>query len=440
MNLNNLEIKNVGKIKHITMSLKDNGLIQITGKNRAGKTTLIRTIELLFKGGSMPQGMEGSEATESYIAGTFGDYTAKRVFENGKSSLELTENGVVKKKAQGFLDALVKGGICPDLMATKDQKEFRKELLKDSGVDFTETDKKIKDLEDDRRLKGREVKNFGEIQEVEEVEKVNVEDLLGEKNRITRENDKNKREYNEAISLHSAEVEENNNYRNSMTAQIAEWKETQEKNNLEIKELQEKINKFKNSNEEIKNNMEVLELEINKTPILKYQPDSVVGEPKLIETQSIDKQITEASEINKKAQDYQNYLTKKQEKEQAEQEYKTMTQSIETLRKSKDKALNDLQLPVENLKITEDAVLFENTNYDMLSTSQKIELYCSLKLSRDPELKLMLINSGSEFDDENLEKMEKWGIANGILVMITIVRASYSSGDIIRIEEGEIKE
>ena len=50
MKILGLQITNLRKIKAFNYEFKESGLIQIRGKNRAGKSSIIKAIEMLLRG------------------------------------------------------------------------------------------------------------------------------------------------------------------------------------------------------------------------------------------------------------------------------------------------------------------------------------------------------------------------------------------------------
>ena len=156
MKIIGFEAKGIKKLSAIEMAFSDKGIIPIKGKNRQGKTTILKAIEALLKGKKffsadmIQHGMDKGE-----IKGTFEDkgmeYTVERKINGDKTTLKIQDaNGMKPAKPQEFLNGFINDlTFDPQPFLLKNSAEKLKFLMKLLDIDFSEIDEKLKTLESD---------------------------------------------------------------------------------------------------------------------------------------------------------------------------------------------------------------------------------------------------------------------------------------------------
>jgi DNA repair ATPase RecN len=72
-----LQIENAKKIRVAAFDFNGKHLVQLRGRNEAGKSTVIEALEALFKGGSISKDLISRGEKKAVITSTFLDYTAR---------------------------------------------------------------------------------------------------------------------------------------------------------------------------------------------------------------------------------------------------------------------------------------------------------------------------------------------------------------------------
>ena len=206
MKIKSIKLENFAKYSHIEVSF-DKNITYLIGENGAGKTTLgLNAIWFLFQGIAE----KSSKGNNPLIAERF-----RFIGENGASAKgemilfdeirkikikvirKLTKDGtsVTFEASEGLIlnqewlnDLFNVFLISPRSFLALDSKK-QAEVL---GIDTNRFDTELESLRSEHTLIGRELKNIGEIQTVEPVEKINITSLIESKNDVISFNDKQK--------------------------------------------------------------------------------------------------------------------------------------------------------------------------------------------------------------------------------------------------------
>lgn len=364
-----LIIKNIGIISDIELEI-NKPLIIFFGEIKSGKTTILNAIRLLF-GGSYPDDIirHGEE------------YAFVHLFLDNNTSIRrefyLKDGHAVSRQIQYIKDGqLVKNPVTEikklvnpfllnqNFFAEKNSIEKARYLVELFGLDTSEIDSKIKNIEERNKEIRIQIKAYGEIDVLNEVEEPQpINDLLEKKQSID--------EYNSQVRMREIEIE---------------------RKKIEL--------------DEIKRQLAVLELK--KSNIEKW----------LIENQNLD--LIDSSEIDKKIQSYEankmlymQYLQnkrKQEDKNKIEKELRENETLLRNWRIDKLKKLSELnnQINIQGFQFTEDgSFLYENTTPEMLSTAQIMELSSKLSSLYPNELGLELIDRGESLGKSIYEYIEK---------------------------------
>lgn len=457
MKIIGLKVDGIRKLTAVEMEFTDKGLIQIKGKNKQGKTSLIDTIQWIIEGNKKLNAdiiQHGKEKAKAELQ--VGDYVIKRVTTRKSQSLEVRNirtNKVEKGEVQNFLNTFVNDltfNPRPFLDQTPlQQLKFAMDLFK---IDFTELDRQLTALEQDRLICGREVKKFGDLDEgaPEEFKRVDIDALLKARKRIEQSNLEIRAEYEEARNKELAEIDKFNEEQRRRAAKIKTIQDTRKANDEEIYKTEEKIKELKRQLEQaeswlsgLQETKAELQKEFEELPQpLPLKPLAAeIPEPKYHSLESIDQQIAEANANNVKAEAYERWLEKKAEKREKENEYDALDGKIKRLREKKLETLRAVNTGVEGLEIREDGLYYNGVSSQNWSDSEAIRISSQLCIAQMPELRTIFIDRGESFDSESLKELELWAIENDIQAIITIVD-SYLPTDIeegvFYIEEGKV--
>jgi len=266
---------------------------------------------------------------------------------------------------------------------------------------FAEIDQEINALETERTLKGREVKAIGDLDPVPKTDPIDITDVV---------------KFNDEQKERENKLEKANDLLKSLETskfqkidQISQLKNELAKVEAEYGEICNRINKGNEYYDSLN------------------QPEPL-------------KDITTATAQNQKAVAYQDYLTKKSDKDAKEAEYREYTRSIGLLRNDKLKKLSEIKIPVPGLEIREDGIFHYGSHCENWSDEQSVTISSQLCLAMNPKLKAVFIDQGETYDSVSLKELEKWAVANDIQAFITIVDDLPESkeDDVFYIVEGQL--
>ena len=444
-----LSVDGIRKLKAFEMKFSETGLTIIKGANRAGKSTVIDSLTILLRGFSKkycPDDIITHGGDKGEIIGYIADYIIKRVITDKTNRLEVIKKmddglEVEIKNAQTFLDALTNElTFNPFPFLDKTPEEKVKFIMGLSGVNFSEINEQIKNKENERVLKGRELKGLGVVEEIileegEVIEKVNVSDLLTRKSEIDNNNIKKRDEYHKKLAdLQYVEeskekcikfFSDNINHVKTNATAIVTDNNILIHNNLKI--LKEKFEKFVESGEKL----------LSELP----KPEEVVlEEPHYESTTDLEIKLSNADSVNEKFVQQQAYLEYVNKRDMLQADYNKMTGEIEKLRSEKRDMLKKASI-IEGLELREEGLFYNDIYSENWSRSEGAIISSKIWKVTNPKLQAIFIDSGEQYDKESLLELEKWSLENDIQVILTKVADEPSPDDVdnvIFIEDGNI--
>lgn len=411
MKLIGLSIQGLRKIRAAELDFDGKHLVQIRGKNGAGKSTVLDSILYLFKGTkAIPADVVTHGEAKGIIVGQVDGYTIRRVIDpDGKSSL--TVEGAEGKMAspQTFLDSLSGQFLDPEWFAKLPSGEKRATLMRYAGIDFTDIDARIAAAEQERLVLGRELKGLGAVPPApEKAKEVSVSTLLVELNKLHEHNAvQNGRA--SAIKDKIAEVEQR--LRDAIGGATG-------LENLETTALNEIPEIFYDGKAEIK-----------ALPI-----------PEYVDTEELQSQIANAEVTNAKARAYCDYVDKKEAVESKKAEHELAEQLVKALRDEKGEMLSGAKLPISGLAITDTGLAFNGITDNNWSDSEGMKIAIRLAVAYSGDLKAVYVKRGEALDSRALARLKDYAEKEDFQVIVEIVDDSYANGgdNVLYIDEGEL--
>lgn len=443
-----LSISGVRKITALEMSLSKNGLIPIIGGNQQGKTTVLDVLEMLLRGGkAIPADMIQHGLKKSTISGVIeGDndrYVIERVIKHkGKASLKITDKKgyVISSKPQAFLDTLYNEiTFDPMPFIGKDSNKKLSFLMSLLKIDFTDINKEIKRVEEERLIVGRECRKIGELTPIQEVKPIKISTLIEEKSKIEAFNHNQeilrlkKKSSVEKKGMYIQQVEAlEGEFSEIETNYVEEMKESKQKFLEKIAKMKEEYKEYEKQALEAKNELLKLKKETIKNKKTQISDiESVIenlAEPQSVKSvDDINDAIASAEDTNNKAKEYEMYINNVKIIQDKNNEYSELTKKINKLRESKKEILMKHKMPIDGLQIVlddddkPDGVYFDGIHSDNWSDAQGIRISCELCIAMNPKLRAIMIDRGESFDKKALKALQEWAINNDIQTIITIV-------------------
>jgi len=412
-----LEIENYMGIKAVQITPEGN-VIRIEGKNEAGKSSIIDAIWTAIGGADeMPNNPIRTGETDASILVDLGNLTVHRRFTEKGSYLDVRNNdGFKAPSPQATLDELFTK-VSMDPQAFIDMKPgARKELL----LDLTGNRGSIETLENNRTIVfnartevNRDIKNLeGKLYDAPEDEEVAEKSVAELMDKL-----KEAREVDENLNKMEAEANQLNEYAEIEHNLI----EAREK---EIRELEEVIN----------NSKRTIADSLNKSRHFKKMVANAPGS----EVETIETEIAEADEYNKRVRDIMDARELRKELESTQEQSKKYTASLKKIDKDKFDLLKSAKLPLDNLTVNDATILIGEIPFDDLSYSQQIKASMSIGMALNPKLRVLKISKGGEFDSKSKTLIEDFAEKNDCQIWMECVADEQDQG--IFIKDGEIVE
>lgn len=442
MKIKEISLNNFAKYDKVSVSFDDN-ITYLIGKNGAGKSTLgITAIWFMFQGIAE----KASGGNNPLIGERFRFIGPKAATAKGEMILHDEKTGadikVMRKLTKSGSDLSFEApeGYSLDqqwltdlfnifLIAPKKFCELSaKEQAKALGIDTKSFDDKIVLLKKQFTEINAVYRSFGELAEVEKVERVDVANLQKQKDDVRQKLNTlylgNKKANDEKRKAHQEECDRINK-------EIGRFNEDQD----------ELVKKFIGARdawyilrdagcpvEGVDEWLETLRLSVqplkNSVDHLPVEPEYIDEIPDDSELKAIDQQIIDAGETNNKALLYEQYLQKKEQKDAKEKELKANKDAQSDVEKERLEYIKSFKFPFSNLVVGEDGELLLNSKpikAEYFSTGELLKIIPVLIATTQPELKYVFLQDFNLMDDEKQKEIEEYLTSKGFQLVVEMV-------------------
>jgi len=401
-----LKAQNVMALEAFEVEFTPEGDVTIfSGRNDIGKSTALNSIAMALGGKKLcpdeplRHGQESGyvevELGEFHPDGPLSELKIKRVFGKGEKLVVTDAEGVRSASPQAILDKLVRGiGFDPRAFVgetPKRQAEILKEL---AGLDFTALDDKRDDLYQSRHKAGILLKQAeGELEGID----VDPEapDALVDISKLQEEIERAQ----ELERMHGNDT--HNLARATSCAREAEES---------IKDLEEQLETTRH----------LLSGHLENIAVLQKDIDAYVAPG----TEEMKTALRNAGAINEAVRDKQKAQKIAERIDELKGEQASFTSDIERIDEEKRMAVASADLPVDGLEFDEDGVRWNGTLLSQIAFSESLRISTAIGLALKPALPIVLIDQGSELDDEHLKMVARLAHEKGAQVVMTQVGAS----------------
>lgn len=421
MKIVSLEAENIKRLKAVSIT-PDGSMVQLTGKNAQGKTSVLDSIYMALKVTGLGQEKPVRAGEEKgMIRLDLGEILVVRKFKFDKDTGETTTSitvtaadGAKYPGPQGMLDSLLSSLTFDPLafsrMDPAGQVNAVRSLL--PGIDFdgvaasnkadydtrTELNRKIRDL--DGEIKAMPPKAAIAPKTVDKSE------LL---KKLTQASD------------HNALIETKKANRASANQKIEENKER-------VKEIAEEIAVLQKESETL--------LAWNKE---KAAAIVAAGElPEQIDTAAVAADIEKADEANKAYEKEQLRASKQAELKAVQVKSDALTKAIDDRKASLAAQIAKAELPVDGLSFSDDGILLNGIPFNQASDAEQLRTSCAIVMRQNPKLRVIRVRDGSLLDEDGMALLQKMAEENDFQVWIERVDNSGNVGFVI--EDGMVKE
>lgn len=401
MRIIKLEIENIKRLVAVNIS-PDGNVVKISGKNGAGKTSVLDSIWWALGGTKNVQDKPIRDGQhQASIVIDLGELRVERKFHNNKSTLFVYDaTGTKIKSPQKVLDNML-GQLTFDPLSfmrldAKKQVAYLKDMI---GLDFTELDA-TRDNVFERRTDAKR----------------KLADLTNQ---------------HDAVIVHPETPDEP-----VLVSELMSHLKQANNHNKIIDDVVVREELLIHEREQIKKQLAALQVRINEIEDeliqnRQYQKDNGLCDVTLIETS-----IANATELNTR------YNNKQQKELLAERVTKgtaivdNMTDEITAIDFEKRNSLAKAKFPVAGLGFNDNAVTFNGIAFDQASFAEQLKVSTAMAMSLNPKLKVIRITDGSMLDTDSMAQLEAIAEEHDFQVWVEVVDDSGEVG--IMIEDGVI--
>lgn len=400
--INALEIENVKRIKAVALEPSPNGLTIIGGKNNQGKTSVLDAVCWALGG-------EKYRPSQAQREGALLPPNLKVTLSNGivverkgkNSSLKVTDpNG--NKSGQQLLNSFLEP-LALDLpqFMNASAKEKANTLLQIIGVGdkLFELEREEKAKYDERTAIGRiadqKTKYAAEMTSYEGVPDIPISasELITEQQAILARNGENQRK-----------------------------RQLKEQYDRELEQAQQALDEAKRR-------------------FAQAQADAQTAAKSLEElhdesTAELEKNIADIEVINAKVRANLDKTKAEEEAKGYSDQYAVLTVEIEDIRKAKYDLLNNADLPLEGLSVSDGELTYKGQKWDNMSGSEQLRVATAIVRRLNPECGFVLLDKLEQMDTDTLAEFGVWLESEGLQAIATRV----STGDecSVIIEDGYV--
>lgn len=406
----------------------DGNLVEITGRNGQGKTSVLDSIWWALAGEKPIQSKPVRDGqTQGSITLDLGDYRVTRKFkvkEDGSLTKSLTvENrdgakfGSPQDILNGFIGNLTFDPLSFSRMQAREQVLALRTVV--PGYDFAAADAKNKADFETRRDVNRRVKDLRSRIDAIVIpadcptERVSAEELLAELQSAMDANaasDANARK-NEAINSKIAHLRDT----------IVQRRDAILNYQAKIKEAEAAIEGAELAIEELNDELDAVGPVTDKTDI-----------------DPIRQKISASEETNRLVGLRTQREALIQELANEEKRSEELTAAMEQRKSDAAKAVREAALPVDGLELTEDAVLLNGQPFDQASDADQLRVSIAVAGAMNPKLRVIRVRDGSLLDDDAMKALAAYADQHDLQIWIERVDSSGRVGVVI--EDGMVRD
>jgi DNA repair exonuclease SbcCD ATPase subunit len=429
MHILGLIAENYKKIRVVEINPQGK-LIQITGKNGAGKTSVLDSIWAALVGAkAIPERPVRKGADRARIKLNLGEFTVTRVImpDGGHQLTVENANGVRVATPQKILDDLL-GSLSFDPM----------EFIEMKPKEQIETLRAVAKIKFDNDAMSAQNKADFENRTIANREITRVQNQLAG---ITWQDGLPKNKIDEAEILRrisdvdriNQEAHKTDDAKKVLEAQVALTKTQIDRSVDAISELLHRIDSLKRELKAAEETKKALDQRIKKeTEAVKKMPDAV-----FVEVGTLTAELQQAQVTNREIDKAEKYKTLETELRSHRKTADRLTRQIEEREEQKRQAMEDAKMPVEGLAFDDNQVLYKGIPLEQLGTAEQIRISTAIAMAGNPKLKVIRIMHGEALDEDSLALLAAVAEENDYQIWMARVDTTGKCGIIM--QDGMIK-
>ena len=432
MKILSLQAENIKRLIAVNIT-PDGNMVEITGRNGAGKTSVLDSIWWAL-GGTKPHQPEPIRRgeDEARIKLDLGDVIVRRTFTRLKPRKEGGEERVTTKitvendkkaryqSPQRMLDDMLDSlSFDPLEFARMEPKAQYEEIKRLCGINLDGLIAEAQTLFDERTDVNREAKRkraaldqAGTPPDNAPTEEVDVSALIVELTEI--------REANEAIGRDREMAQHKEINLNDSRRLLHEAEAVEETAEAALKAAMARHS------------------EAAKTYKLQEKAFSLLPEPREPEsTANVEQRIAAAGNQNAAYRARQEWRKLQLEAEEKEVEADKLTEQIDAKKAAAQKLIEDAKMPVEGLALVDGTVTFDGLPLEQASDAEQLRLSCAIAMHGNHDLRVIRVRDGSLLDSDALAVLAEMADTADYQVWIERVDETGTVGFVI--EDGMVK-
>lgn len=408
-----LRVSNFARLSAVSIR-PDGALVQITGKNGQGKTSCLNAIWTALKGRAVaPAQPIHKGAEEARLQVNLGTMQIVRTFKRTKTEeithdlkITMADGSRVGAKPQQMIDALLGDLSFNPLefarLPAKDQFERVKALVHD--FDFATNASNRQEAYDERTVQNAKAKSA-------RAQAAGVVLPAGPKPKPV--------DFADVQVKLSAAIESNNKRASALQRQTDRKRE---RDGL----LQQAA--------DLRERADVAEASANTID----EQLGLIKVPAAVDINELTSKLTSAKTIQQQINLFDDRDRHEREAEAAEKLSARLTEGIERCDAAKREAIAKAKMPVSGLSFGNDEVLLNGLPFSQAALSEKLRTSIGIAMALNPDLRVMLVDEGSELDSESLALVAEMAEKNEYQVWVARVEESGKTGFVI--EDGALKD
>jgi DNA repair exonuclease SbcCD ATPase subunit len=421
MKIVRLTAENVKKLRAIEIK-PDGSVVQITGKNGSGKSSVLDSIFYALAGGKdLPSQPIRRGETKAHVRLDLGELIVTRRFsEHGSTLVVEGQNGARFPSPQRMLDDLI-GHISFDplaftRMAAREQFDMLRRLVKlEVDIDALSGQNK-RDFEArtdvNRRAKSlRAQANAIPVTDGLPADPINTGDLVdriakaGQHNADIELRRKRREDAAEKISAKRGDAEGTRERAAALRRQAEEADKQAERLDAEAAELQKRL-------------------------------DEAAALPEPVDAAALREELARAEQTNRQIEQRLKREAVIKDAEGTEEESERLTAAMAERDQQKETAIAAAEMPIDDLSLGDGQVLYRALPFDQASSAEQLRVSIAIAMAANPKLRVLRVKEGSLLDEDGLLLLQEMADAGDYQVWVERVDTSGRVG--IVMEDGAV--
>jgi hypothetical protein len=437
MHILGLVAENVKRIRVVEIVPKGR-VIQITGKNGQGKTSVIDAIYYALVGKkALPDKPVRKGAEKARIRLDLGELIVTRIIgANGSNSLQVESAAGAKfTSPQQVLDELL-GLLAFDPlefvgMKKKEQVEALRKIVK-LEIDVEAINTANREDFEERRNVNRDIERLrGQMVDI------TVQEGLPKE----RQDDKPILLAMEKAGEVNAEAQKQGEKRQAMQNAIAAKRtaafgkgQEEKAASAEAEELEKRLTAVRKKSAQLKLELVAMASEAEQ---MQKELDAMPA-PEFADVSALTAELQKVQLTNREIDKRDRRAVLEKELAAKVREAGTLTRAMEDREESKRSALATAKMPITGLSFDEEGVLLNGIPLDQLGEAEQIKVSVSIAMAANPKLRVLRIMHGEALDDDSMKVLEEMAEANDFQIWMAKVDSTGKVG--IVMEDGSVKE